>query len=519
MSTMKKHVPNKEVEGKMVNRLNNPMVSYWAFMWNNKQNRTLLLASALLSFILFYLLKLAYPMPDMFTDVHSYIFAASKEVEVYYRPYGYSWFLNKLHGFSTSINLVVWMQHLIFTFSSLFLLTSIDYLIGFKNKYIKWAGWILITINPLGLFLANFPSSDSLFTSMTLCWMTTLLWIFMRPKWYWIILSILFLYWAFNIRYTALYYPFILGIIIVLTPRFKVIYKVGAILLAFMVIMGAYKSTKDKVKEYTGADVFAGFDGWQMANNTLYYFKKIDFKVDPAEDKDILVLDTVVRYLIDSFPAHTTDGSTIGADFLWNKQSPLKRFVIYYGNKYRLNGYYPSWYHVSEVYGRYARMIIAEDPMAYFKYYILTNAKCYFMPSLEALNDFDATKEPYPETTRSWYKISQEKPILLGTDYKKIFMAPYPLINAVLLIAGLVVPLLFLFTQRKNLFKRAGIEAGAPMILWLLYYFANAAFSIIASVVVMRYQAPFIVLAIGFTLVALDKYLTYKQPIIRNDGQ
>ncbi|RYD96392.1 MAG: hypothetical protein EOP54_13875 [Sphingobacteriales bacterium] len=497
----------------------NVLQTYQSFVWKNKQNRQLCLASALISLFLFYLLTLAYPIPDMFSDGHSYIYAAALKEEVFYRPYGYSKFLRILYDFSHSANFVVWVQHIIFILAGIFLLTSIDYLIGFKNKYIKWIGWILITINPLGLFVDLTVASDSIFTSITILWMTTLLWIFVRPKWYWILLSILFLYWAFNIRYNALYYPFLFAIAILLTPRLKMVYKSGAILLALLVILGAYKSTRDKVELTTGAKVFAGFEGWQMANNTLYYFKQVDFKLDPAEDPDIRMLDTLVRYLIDSFPSNATDGSVIGSDYIWNKKSPLKRFIPYYGQKYKLKGYYATWYHVSKLYGDYARIIIAADPGAYFKYYILTNARCYFLPDLESLHDFDATKEVYPETTRSWYKIRQKEPILLGHDYKKIFMAPYTLFNAALLIISLVIPLLLLFTKRKKLLKKEEREAAAPVILWLLYYFANAAFSIIASLVVMRYQAPFFLLAICFTLIALDKYLTHQQSLKRNYGK
>lgn len=494
--------------------------TYRAFIWSNKQNKQLLLASAIISLLLFYLLTLAYPIPDMFSDGHSYIYAAALKEEVFYRPYGYSKFLRILYDFSQSVNFVVWVQHLLFILAGVFLLTSIDYLIGFKNKYIKWAGWILITINPLGLFVDLTVASDSIFTSITVLWMTTLLWIFVRPKWYWILLSILFLYWAFNIRYNALYYPFLFAIAILLTPRLKVLYKSGAILLAVMVILGTYKSTRDKVEQATGAEVFAGFEGWQMANNTLYYFNKVNFKIDPAEEPDIRTLDTLVRILlIDSFASHDTDGSTIGSGYIWSKKSPLKKFIPYYRHKYKLKSYYAAWYQVSKLYGDYARIIIAADPGAYFKYYILTNARCYFLPDRESLQDFDATKEIYPETTRSWYKIRQEKPILFGYDYKKIFMAPYTLFNAALLIIGLGIPLLFLFSQRRILRKKEGVEAVAPVILWLLYYFANAAFSIIASIVVLRYQAPFFVLAICFTLISLDKYLTHQQSLKRNYGK
>lgn len=497
----------------------NALQTYRAFVWDNKPNRQLLLASVLISLLLFYLLTLAYPIPDIFADGHSYIYAAALKQEVYYRPYGYSKFLSILHDFSQSANFVVWVQHLLFILAGIFLLTSIDYLIGFKHKYIKWIGWILVTINPLGLFIDLTVASDSVFTSITILWMTTLLWIFVRPSWYWIILSILLLYWAFNVRYNALYYPFLFAIAILLTPRLKTLYKSGAILLALMVILGAYKSTKNKVELATGAQVFAGFEGWQMANNTLYYFKKVDFKVDPAEEPDIRMLDTLVRYLVDSFPSNLTDGSSIGPYYMWDKKSPLKRFLNYYQQKYKLKSYYTTWYHVSKLYSDYARIIIAADPRAYFKYYILTNARCYFLPDLESLLDFEATKETYPDLTRSWYKIRQEKPILLGHDYKKTFMAPYTIFNAVLLIISLVIPLLFLLAKRKTLLKKEGVEASAPIILWLLYYFANAAFSIIASVVVIRYQAPFILLAICFTLITLDKYLTHQQSLKRNYGK
>jgi hypothetical protein len=73
-----------------------------AFVFRDRRNRNLFLSACGIYIVLFFVFKYAFPMPDIFSDSHGYILAAAKNKEVFFRPFGYSRFLQLLRPFSYS---------------------------------------------------------------------------------------------------------------------------------------------------------------------------------------------------------------------------------------------------------------------------------------------------------------------------------------------------------------------------------------------------------------------------------
>src|SRR5690606_16064618 len=78
-------------------------------------------------------------------------------------------------------------------------------------------------LRPLLLHVINFVSSDALFASLSLVWLTQLIWIVCRPGIPLLLGHALVLTAVFTVRYNAMYYPFISMAAVMLTalPRWK----------------------------------------------------------------------------------------------------------------------------------------------------------------------------------------------------------------------------------------------------------------------------------------------------------
>jgi len=265
------------------------------------KNKRILLITFIIQVLYLCVYKYCIPMPDFFSDSHSYVLAANRNLPLYYRPLGYSDFLSFLHVFSSSDLFVIVVQYSLLSFSTIFLLFSIDYLYEFQNRKIKILAFILTALNPIFLVLANQIASDSLFSFYTILWFSSLLWILKEGKWWALILQVIILYLAFKVRYQALFFPAISLIIFVLSSKSKLYYKIIGIFFSFVFISYAHKQEKKIVQKQVQADVFAGFSGWMMANNALLIYKYTNTQTNDFEDPDLAQLDKIVKVTIDSF--------------------------------------------------------------------------------------------------------------------------------------------------------------------------------------------------------------------------
>jgi hypothetical protein len=486
-----------------------PEPGFIKYIWNDAANRKYLLTGLLLNLVMFLLYKFCYPYPDFCSDAEGYIYAALKDAKSFYRPFGYSRFLQILHNFTNSHYLTVAIQYFILVIAAQFSFFSVAYLYPFQNKKVKLCAWLLTTVNPCLLVLANMMMSDALFTAFSAIWFTLCLWIVRRKQWWSLILQLFFLYASFQIRYNALYYPVFTGFIFLFTRKLKLPYRLVGMTASFFLIYGAYSTIKKTNYKNTGADVFAGFNGWQMANNGLMIYKKTDIKTEDFEDKELQVLDMFTKRFIDSLSLESKkkmeQGSISETPFLWDKNSPLRRYAIAYAFRYKIN-YIHGWYQVAPLYQRYGWYIIKNNPGLFTRHYLLPNLYHYIVPPREMMSMYDKSNVSLNDKTYGWLpgipkNLSSRTPAL-----QKVLMYPYPVLHALLLLFCFAIPIVCLWKRGKQALRDSSIML--PAMIWYLFIGADLAFSTFASPVTLRYVCLLFIIGFGLPFYFLDQFLS-----------
>lgn len=197
------HLPDIQVEERQIY---NTFYAYFI-----KGNQKFNVAIVVLAFVQFIVFKTLYPYPDFFSDSYSYIFGAYAHLDVNIWPIGYSKFLALFHWFTHSAIALNLFQYFFLEFTALMFYHTIAYFYP-TGKTTKALLCLILFVNPLNLYLANYISSDCLFISLSLLWIASLIWIIQRPTWYLILTQAFVFIVAFAFRYNAMYYPIVSGI-------------------------------------------------------------------------------------------------------------------------------------------------------------------------------------------------------------------------------------------------------------------------------------------------------------------
>jgi hypothetical protein len=225
------------------------------------------------------------------------------------------------------------------------------------------------------------------------------------------------------------------------------------------------------------------------------------------------VLDQAVKIYYDSIEAPElkrikTEHKVGHAVFLWDKNSPLKRYLYYYVHKNHVN-YFPAWQTVSVMYGDYAKRLILDHPRAFTRYYLYPNIKNLLVPERECLKGFDETYT-VADCSKEWFGIKNVNARPLYPRLKGLLVSPYPYVNTLLLLLSLVLPVLLLLQSYRQTGQWK--SPHLPLLLfWGAYYVIGAAFTVLASVVVLRYQLPFLTIALALCPWMTDQLLPKRQ--------
>jgi hypothetical protein len=150
-------------------------------------------------------------------------------------------------------------------------------------------------------------------------------------------------------------------------------------------------------------------------------------------------------------------------------------------------------------------------PVPYVRYYLVPNVVNYFCPAREKLSEYNNGFVTFPKSMANWFGISS--PVvhtLVPYDLEGHIMWIFPYLFSLLNIAFLLTLGLFLYKKRYRHLAR-------PDNHWILiiaaYILINAAFSIIASPSVLRYQVcPMVFLGV-FVLWMIDKARVFSRLI------
>ncbi len=470
--------------------------SIFNFIFKEARQRNLLLITLIVNGLLLAGYKYFYPLPDFYSDSYGYVIAAVNHLEIFYRPLGYSHFLNFLHNWSDSSFFVVAVQYYLLSLASLFCFFTVDYFYRYRHKVIRIAVWALITFNILYLPLANQVASDSLFTALTIIWFTLLLWVINRGNWLSLGLQVIVLMFAFEVRYNALYFLPVACICFLISKNKNVVYRIVGTAITVFAITWSYNRIKETTEQYTNAPIFAGFSGWLIANNALYIAPFIHLDTVEFEEPELRTVQQFVNIYKDSLEPGELQmvkrNDLYGSVYLWSKKSPLKMYLRYYCNKNRVD-YMAGWYQVSETFTAYGKHIIQRHVGEYIRYFLIPNTVCYFFPSGGKLSTYNADGTTIADDTRAWFHFNSIELKPRGnTTLQQRIVAVYPAFHVVITVLGLLLPAILLLRnkRKKILQKRQALFA----LYWYAFFLLDAGFSIIAIAIELRYQAAWFVL-------------------------
>lgn len=469
------------------------LLSFFSFL-KEKEQKTELLALLSLYGLLNVLLYYCYPYPMSYFDSANYIYCAQTDVYGGFRPMGYSWFLQFFHAISNSFYFIGMGQFWFNALATCFFLFTIKYFYPPKNKPAFYLFALAVILSPVTLYLTHWVMSDSVFTSLTLLWLTSGIWLMHRLNWLVAAAHLIIMLLAIQVRFVGLFYPAVtcLMLLFAYRLRLKALAVVAAtILVPFFIHHSITKTTT----ELFGVESFSGFSGWALANNAVSIIPYSDLKPEEIKDPQLRWIHQHVVQQPDSFysPYHIVKTS-----FIWENEHAGK-LVMQELQKHLQLSYTSSWIHTGELLSRYGKLLILNDPLAYLRHYILMNVKELLYPSVTI---FEYMETPVQDFHRSWYKLEGVEKFearfdLIGKYIDHAANEAALLLWILVAAAAAVVP-----------FKWKTLEKTQRGIFLYLAGFSLAyiGFSIIAHPVHLRYLMPLHALQVYFVYLAVSAF-------------
>jgi hypothetical protein len=467
--------------------------SFLSFLIAKEQRMDWAIIGVLFIAILIFL-KIYYPYPTTETDSGNYILSAFTGKINGYRPYGYSGFLSFFHGISSDVKFVVTWQWLMNFISVTFFLFTVKFIFSNLPRIAFYVLCIVCILNPSTIFMNSYIMSDSLFTSLTLLFLTTFIWIVYNGSWVAIAGNLVILWWCMDTRYIGLFYPVFSAAAIgwILFKRFKWVGLAGAIVPIAMLLLYRSSAT-DKMKEEYGVETFSSFGGWQKANNGVAVLPYVKVDANEITDPQIKAINQIVSQFPDSF-FRTPD--IIATSFMWTRNYPgkvcLSQYIQQTGTPYM-----KAWAYMGTQMEIYGDFLQSHYRMEFFKHYIIPNFKNVFkVYNIGEYPDFgaDANMKQFFTTDRDSYHFTKQwfKPM---TSIRQICDSIVWIILIISSIAGLVMLKKLNWSLEQKLIVAAlGLFIGA---------FCGAS-TIAAPINNFRYMMPILYAQLGVPVLIIS---------------
>jgi len=479
-------------------------MSFRDSIFHTQQGRIYLVGAIALSLLLFFTFKLFYPYPNLVMDSYVYIRPMVERRSVNSFPMGYTWFLQVFSVFSRSATLLVWIQYLLLEVScGLFFFTLLYFFQ--PGKWTRLLLFLFLFANPVFLYCSNFIMSDALFMTLSILWITQLMWILARPCPLWILNHAVLLLLVFTVRYNALYYPFIAAGALLLI-RIRPWLKVAAIVLQFLLIGVFVQYTRGEMERVSGIRQFSPFGGWRMANNALYMYGHICLeKKDPPPvpfaglDKMVKAYFNAVREVDDLADARS-GGAFYTADF----SSPLLQYMhrIHGPDTVFLN--LRTYGDVAPLYSAYGAWLARKYPLDYFQWFLWPSAIRYAIPPTEifsTLSPFYLRDDAIGKETNGWFGLKTITVSPAAINFRNTLLSPYPGLLGMIHLAFVFGVLGFLFFGG---FKKVD-RINRNIILTVgVFWICDLFFKVTAGAIVLRHQLFLMILEFTFASLLLE---------------
>ncbi|MBS1683541.1 MAG: hypothetical protein JSS76_02230 [Bacteroidetes bacterium] len=418
-----------------------------------------LIGGLLIAILIF--LKVYYPYPGYETDSGNYILSAITGKINGYRPYGYSGFLKFFTGISSDVRFVVTWQWFMTAFSVTFFLFTIKYIFRTLPRWTFYLLCVMAILNPSVIYMDSYLMSDSLFVSLTLLFLTTLIWIIYSGSYVALFSNLLLLWWCMDTRYIGLFYPVLSAAAMAwaLWRRFRWVAIVGGAIPLLMLFF-YYSSAKDQMKEELGVDTFSSFGGWQAANNGVSVLPYVKVDTSLMTDPMTKSIHQIVRQFPDSF---FNEDAIIATSFMWTRTYPGKACLAQYIQQTR-TPYLQAWAIMGTEMQKYGDFLQSNYRGEYIKHYIIPNFKLIFKAHPIGETDSfraDANLKQLFNTDRDRYGFKKQvfKPL---TTIRQVCDTGLWILFFLSVVAGLVmIRRLNLTLEQKLVITALGLFVGA----------------------------------------------------------
>jgi protoporphyrinogen oxidase len=501
----KKEVSNEKNRTSLKSAIcESPCISFYDFLFRVKLHKQLLVLAALLMAASFTGYKLLFPFANFMPDSYSYIEAAASNASLNMWPIGYSKFLRIWGTFSTSDTSLVIVQYVLLQASVMYFVFTVFYFYQISSQ-LKRIVVLFFSLNPIFVLISNYVSADALFTSLSLLWVTQLIWILLDPKIVQLYLQAILLFLAFTVRYNALYYPLI-AITVVLFSTFSLRKRLLSVVATVALLCLFVWQNGEKYRNLTSKVQFSPFGGWQLAANALYAYSKIEKRAVPMPI-NLMYLDTYVCNYIDSIhKIIPPPDSKLGVYYLWD--GPLVGYTVEQLRRDTSKMYFTHWASVAPLYKQYGQHLISAYPAAYFRYFLLPNIVRYFAPPAEFMPLYNMKTDSIGTVARNWFRYSDRK-VKAFTKELPGGMALASMFSLANVLFWVVV--ICLFTLHG--WKKIPVSIKVPLSITAAVWVVNFVFSVTASPIVLRYQLMLMVLLFTMLMCALDHLFSIESKV------
>lgn len=440
-----------------------------------------------------------FPYPFTFPDSGAYLLGASRDQFNIFRPMGYSHYLQFLHGIHAGIGFVFCFTYTLHAVSVLLFLYTLKYLWDFTSKLLFYSLCLCAVAAPRFLFASNFIMSDSLFSSLTLLFLTSAIWLIYRRKWGIIVLLLALFAALYQVRYSGMFYLLVpvYALYIVFTPGNR-IRKTVAVLLPLVCFLFLYFHNKTEYYRQTGVNISSGFSGWQLVSNASVLFPEAkEIPLARFDDPGLKTLHTYMQSVPDSV---FDDRYALGTSYMWNNDLPYKQFLFLY-MQYTRQSYPQAWVTCGDLYGKYALELIKIYPGKFFSRFLLPSFTSTF-------KFFDITEYSNPFVNdpvyNNYYRLSLDKYQHTCSLFGHL-NTPRKIIHYFYWILLSVALFYFIAKTRLSRFRDKRWLSASLLLLFLL---THAGASFLASPnVSWRYTMPLFLPSLAFIFYNLEDFI------------
>lgn len=487
----------KKNKGNMVEKAE----SCFSFL-KNKDQRIDWLIIGLSCLVGFIIVKMCYPYPSTMSDSGTYVASAAQDMFTFYRPFGFSVFLQIMHLFSSSIFSVFIFQIILYFLSASFFAMTVKYFIPPTNRILWRILLFFFIFSPISFYMANAIMSDLLFSATIYIMLAAFLFVIKQKSWIGLGVFLLFLFFSLHVRYSAIIFPItFIGCAFFIKGHIRWV----AIAATVIVVLFFQDQIKDDMKQTVGIRQYStGFDGWQLANNALPIEPFVEIDPNTIKDKEVREVHLFVSQYNDMILEKTKNGTDPVASFMWINDQPLKQYLYYYLSN--TNEPYPvAWVKIgSGRYKKYGQYMITKYPGKFLQHYYIPNSKQVFYPDKTGL--ICQYKPIEVKDIKAWYNVRENANLeaKYPTLYEKALNTLIPISHLLIWIVMAATTVIAIIYRKK-----LGWERDDKIVFWCLLTFGIIyyAATVFASPIELRFWLPMNAIQFGFLYILGNKLI------------